>query len=171
MTPGTWCRYRALPYIHVRYTVTHSLDLCAALRCSAKHSYRIYSIIIPGPTIRYCRSRTVPGTGPTGINITTKPDSGAEIHREVDPHALSGPLTRVHCRPVDALSARRTVVDNRHGLRHTHSTNCPAYRDVSHGYMVRSQASGAPNLDVRLTRSQSGSILDIDFVGGKLQLS
>ena len=25
---------------------------------------------------------------------------------------------------------------------------------------------GAPNLDVRLTRSQSGSILDIDFVGG-----
>ena len=28
------------------------------------------------------------------------------------------------------------------------------------------QAAGAPNLDVRLTRSQSGSILDIDFVGG-----
>lgn len=26
--------------------------------------------------------------------------------------------------------------------------------------------AGAPNLDVRLTRSQSGSILDIDFVGG-----
>ena len=30
-----------------------------------------------------------------------------------------------------------------------------------------SQVPGAPNLDVRLTRSQSGSILDIDFVGGK----
>lgn len=28
------------------------------------------------------------------------------------------------------------------------------------------QVPGAPNLDVRLTRSQSGSILDIDFVGG-----
>jgi hypothetical protein len=26
---------------------------------------------------------------------------------------------------------------------------------------------GHPNLDVRLTRSQSGSILDIDFVGGE----
>lgn len=28
-------------------------------------------------------------------------------------------------------------------------------------------AAGAPQLDVRLTRSQSGNILDIDFVGGE----
>ena len=33
------------------------------------------------------------------------------------------------------------------------------------------QATGAPNLDVRLTRSQSGSILDIDFVGGALPVT
>ncbi|KAL3907098.1 MAG: hypothetical protein SGPRY_010300 [Prymnesium sp.] len=32
--------------------------------------------------------------------------------------------------------------------------------------MAQANSSGAPNLDVRLTRSVSGSILDIDFIGG-----
>ena len=33
--------------------------------------------------------------------------------------------------------------------------------------MGRKKGDMAPNLDVRLTRSQSGNILDIDFVGGE----
>lgn len=37
---------------------------------------------------------------------------------------------------------------------------------ASSAVATQGHQSGAPNLDVRLTRSQSGSILDIDFVGG-----